>query len=89
MRYANDGAHSYKLPNVLIGMEMRLHGEHRENGVVVCSGAVNVKIAGSIWSNPLSYAGIGGLVIAGGMLFVAGRPAFHKIWTYYDEPDPG
>ncbi len=83
-RYANEGVHSYDLPSVLIGIEMRLHGEHRENGVVVCSGEVNVKIAGSIWSNPLAFADLGLLVISAGMLFFAGRPVFKKVWAYED-----
>jgi hypothetical protein len=67
---------------------MRLHGEHRENNVVVCSGAVKVKIAGSVWSNPLSYAAIGLLVISAGMLFFAGKPVVTKIWAYEDA-NPG
>jgi hypothetical protein len=83
-RYANEGEYSYDLPSVLIGIEMRLHGEHRENDVVVCSGEVNVKIIGSVWSNPLSYAAIGVLVLSAGMLFFAGRPVFRKIWAYED-----
>ena len=88
VRYANEGEHSYDLPSVLIGIEMRLHGEHRENNVVVCSGEVGVMIIGSVWSNPLSYGGIGLLVISAGMLFFAGRPVFRKIWAYEDA-NPG
>jgi hypothetical protein len=84
VRYANEGEHSYDLPSVLIGIEMRLHGEHRENNVVVCSGEVNVKIIGSVWSNPLSYGAIGLLVISAGMLFFAGKPVVTKIWAYED-----
>jgi hypothetical protein len=88
VRYANEGEHSYDLPSVLIGIEMKLHGEHRENNAVVCSGSVFVKIAGSIWSNPLVYGDLGLLVISGGMLFFAGRPVLKKIWAYEDE-NPG
>src|SRR5579864_4492284 len=38
VRYANTGAHKYNLPSFLSGIEMRLHGQHSENGKVVCSG---------------------------------------------------
>jgi hypothetical protein len=88
VRYANEGEHSYDLPSVLIGIEMKLHGEHRENGAVVCSGSVFVKVTGSVWSNPLVYGALGLLVISGGMLFFAGRPVFTKIQAYEDE-NPG
>jgi hypothetical protein len=88
VRYANEGEHSYDLPSVLTGIKMKLRGEHRENDAVVCSGSVYVKIAGSVWSNPLSYAAIGLLVISAVMLFFAGKPVFKKFWAYEDA-NPG
>jgi hypothetical protein len=88
VRYANEGEHTYNLPSVLIGIEMRLHGEHRENNVVVCSGEVNVKVAGSIWSNPLTFADLGLLVISAAILYFAGKPVFKKNWAYEDA-NPG
>lgn len=84
VRYANEGEHKYNFPSVLTGIKMKLHGEHRENGSVLCSGSVYVKIAGSVWSNPLAYAALGLLVISAGMLFFAGKPVFKKIWAYED-----
>lgn len=88
VRYANEGEHAYDLPSVLVGVTMRLHGEHRENGTVRCSGSVYVKVAGSVWSNPLSYGSLGLLAISGGALVFAGRPVFRKKWAYEDR-NPG
>ena len=57
IRYANEGEEDYDLPSVLIGVEMLLHGEHREDGEVVCSGEVIVKVEGDATDNPLLYVG--------------------------------
>jgi hypothetical protein len=88
VRYANAGEHAYDLPSFLVGVKMRLHGEHRENGVVRCSGSVYVKVAGSAWSNPLSYGSLGVLAISAGVLLFAGRPVFRKQWAFEDR-NPG
>ena len=88
VRYANAGEHAYDLPKLLVGVKMRLHGEHRENGVVRCSGSVYVKVAGSVWSNPLSYGSLGVLAISAGVLVFAGRPVFRKQWAFEDR-NPG
>ena len=84
VRYANEGEHAYDLPSVLLGVKLRLHGEHRENGTVLCSGSVYVKVTGSVWSNPLSYGSLGLLAISGGALLFAGRPVFRKKWAFED-----
>ena len=84
VRYANAGEHAYDLPSVLVGVKMRLHGEHRENGAVRCSGSVYVKVKGSVWSNPLSYGSLGALTISGGVLLFAGRPVFRKKRAFED-----
>lgn len=84
VRYANQGEHAYHLPNVLVGVKMRLHGEHRENGVVRCAGSVYVQVSGSVWSNPLAYGSLGLLTISAGLLVFAGRPVFRKRWAFED-----
>jgi hypothetical protein len=37
---------------------MQLSGEHSEGGAEVCSGSVGVVVAGSPWSNPLTYGAL-------------------------------
>ena len=88
VRYANEGEHSYDLPKVLVGVKMKLSGFHKENGKVVCSGSVYVKVAGKPLDNPLAWVAIGGLVISGGLLLFAGKPVFKKIYAYEDS-NPG
>lgn len=72
-KYGNSGTHEYDLPNVASGVTLRLHGEHRENGTLVCSGAINLQIEGSGFDNPLSFVGIGGMVLTGAGVVFAGR----------------
>lgn len=84
VRYANEGEHKYDLPSVLIGIKMRLHGFHKENGKLTCSGSVYVKVEGSAFKNPLAWGAVGGLVISGGVLLYAGRPVFKKIYAFED-----
>ena len=81
VRYANTGRHKYDLPSVLKGIKMKLHGEHSESGRLACSGSVYVEVSGT---SPLLWGGVGMLVIAGGMLFFAGRPVFRKLWAFED-----
>ncbi|GEM_PF-3095101 len=83
--YANEGEHKYDLPSFLVGIKMKLHGSHSENGKVVCSGSVYVKVKGSAVSNPLFWAGVALTVIAGGAFFFAGRPVFTKVRPTYDD----
>ena len=74
----NQGAHDYDVPSVLVGIEIPLRGHHSENGTEVCSGDVIVKVKGSATSNPLTWGGIGGLAISGGLLYYAGRPVVRR-----------
>lgn len=73
VRAANTGDHDYDLPKFLIGIEMTLHGEHREDGEVVCSGSVGLVVDGDPMDNPLAFAGLGGMVVFGAGLALAGR----------------
>jgi hypothetical protein len=72
-RAANTGDHEYDLPDVLIGIEMTLSGEHREAGEVVCSGSVTLVVEGEPLDNPLGIAGLVGTVVFGLGLVVSGR----------------
>ncbi len=89
-RYANNGKHSYDLPSFLVGVEMTLHGDHAENGTVVCSGSVRVKIAGSATKNPLFW---GGLVVAAiaflGMVASGMAKPFTKDVLSFEDINPG
>jgi hypothetical protein len=73
--YGNSGTHDYDLPSVLIGVKMRLEGEHRENGEVVCAGSVYVQVEGSPFKNPLTFVGLAGMLLSGGVLVLAGKVA--------------
>jgi len=89
VRAANAGKHSYNLPSVLTGVKLKVHGVHRDAGVVTCEGSVFVKVAGSATSNPLLFAGIGGMVLFGGLLLFAGRPVFTKVAPAFEDVNPG
>lgn len=89
VRYANEGEHKYDLPSVLVGIKMRLHGEHRENGKVTCSGAVYVQVKGSAMENPLTWGALAGLVVSGGALLFAGKPVFKKVAPAFEDINPG
>ncbi len=75
VKYANEGLRPYDLPGILGGVKMRLHGEHRDDGVVACSGTINVKVAGSPLTNPMTYVALGLLLMSGAGLVGAGRQA--------------
>lgn len=89
VRAANEGTHSYDLPELVIGIEMALHGAHRENGSEVCSGSVNVVVDGGAFDNPLAYAGLAGMVISGAALAFAGRATFTKVAPTFEDVNPG
>lgn len=72
-RAANTGEYDYDLPDVVIGIELPLSGAHREDGTEVCSGSVNVLVTGGTFANPLSYAGLVGLLLSAIALAFAGR----------------
>lgn len=69
---ANDGSYDYDLPDLLVGVKLPLRGHHTEESVT-CAGHVVVQVEGAATENPLTWGGIGGLVIGGGMLVFAGR----------------
>jgi hypothetical protein len=75
VKYANEGLRPYNLPAILGGVKMRLHGEHRDDDLVACSGAVNIQVAGSPLKNPLTYVTLGLLLMSGAGLVGAGRQA--------------
>ena len=75
VKYANEGLRPYNLPAILSGVKMRLHGEHRDDGLVACSGSVNVQVAGSPLTNPMTYVALGLLLMSGAGLVGAGRRA--------------
>lgn len=89
VRAANAGDHDYKLPDVLIGIEMTLHGEHREDGEVVCSGSVSVVVEGDPMDNPLAIPGIAGMVLFGAGMLLSGRASFSPAGPSFEEVNPG
>jgi hypothetical protein len=56
--YANSGVYSYDLPSVLVGPKFTVFGHHAEKGVVVCTGSIDVQLAGSKWKNPAFIASL-------------------------------
>jgi hypothetical protein len=89
VRYANEGTHEYDLPSILGGIEMRLHGAHRENGEEVCSGEVRVKVEGDAFDNPLAFAGLGGVAVSAVLLGLAGRARFTKVAPAFEDVNVG
>lgn len=75
VKYANEGLRPYDLPGILGGVRMRLHGEHRDDGLVACAGSINVRVAGSPLANPMTYVALGLLLMSGAGLVGAGRQA--------------
>ena len=57
-RYANAGIYTYDLPAVLVGPKFTVFGHHSERGTVVCTGTIDVRIAGSKWKNPALIASL-------------------------------
>ncbi|MGQ0432512.1 MAG: hypothetical protein ACT452_08920 [Microthrixaceae bacterium] len=78
VKYANKGNKKYDLPDVLLNVKIRLHGEHREapEGSAafkkVCGGSVYVQAKGATFSNPLSIASAVGMLLSGAGLVSAG-----------------
>ena len=71
--YGDADTYDYKLPSVLVGVEMLLHGTHSENGQEVCSGEVILRIDGDTFENPMTFVGIAGSVVSFAVLLLAGR----------------
>jgi hypothetical protein len=55
---ANNGIYTYDLPSVLVGPKFTVFGHHAEKGVVVCTGSIDVQLAGSKWKNPAFIASL-------------------------------
>lgn len=78
VKYANEGNKKYDLPDVLLNVKIRLHGEHREAPegsaafTKVCGGSVYVQAKGGTFSNPLSIASAVGMLLSGAGLVSAG-----------------
>jgi hypothetical protein len=56
--YANSGVYTYDLPAVMVGPKFTVFGHHTERGTVVCTGSIDVQIAGSRWKNPAFIASL-------------------------------
>lgn len=85
-RYANQGEHTYDLPKALAGVKLKLKGFHKENGKLVCSGSVYVKIKGT---SPLKPIAVAGLVLSGAVLLLAGKPVFRKTAPAFEDINRG
>ena len=87
MRAANSGDHHYNVPSVLVGVQMKLSGEHSDAGKLTCKGSVYVEITGG--TNPLKLVGLGGMAVTFLALVAAGRPAFIKVRPAFEDVNPG
>jgi hypothetical protein len=69
----NEGDKTYNLPKTIPrGVEFEVSGQHSEDGQVVCSGTVKVKVQGGPFDSPLAPVALGGTVISGIGLVMAG-----------------
>jgi hypothetical protein len=69
----NSDEKSYDLPSAVPrGVEFEVTGHHSEDGEVVCSGTVKVKVEGGAFDSPIAPVGIAGTVISGVGLALAG-----------------
>src|SRR3954449_12750267 len=76
----NQGDKSYDLPSLIPrGVEFEVKGQHSEDGEVVCTGTVTVKVEGSAFDSPLTPVALAGTAISGVGLVLAGRPALSKL----------
>jgi hypothetical protein len=73
VKEVTSGRHKYDLPFVFKGVKMKVSGHHDDGGKRLCSGSVYVQVEGSALSNPLTWAGIVGLVLSALGLAWAGR----------------
>jgi len=56
-KYANAGIYTYDLPSVLVGPKFTVFGSHKEKAIV-CTGTIDVQLAGSKWKNPALIASL-------------------------------
>jgi len=76
----NDGVKKYDLPSMIPrGVEFEVNGQHSEDGEVVCTGTVKVKVEGGAFDSPLAPVALGGTVLSGVGLVLAGRPVLSKL----------
>ena len=69
----NSGDKKYDLPSAVPrGVEFEVSGQHSEDGSVVCSGTVKVKVEGGAFDSPMAPVGIAGTVVSGVGLALAG-----------------
>jgi hypothetical protein len=83
-KVVNEGEHEYDFPSVLAGVKVPVRGEHFEGSQLYCSGSAKVQFEGSLTDNPAALAGLGGLVVSGGLLLYSGKPVVKKLWAYED-----
>jgi hypothetical protein len=78
VKYANDGQHEYDVPDLLLNVKIRLHGEHREAPegssafTTVCRGSVYLQVQGGTFANPLAIGALVAMLASGGGLIAAG-----------------
>lgn len=73
-RTARSDTTDYSLPSVTPrNVELRVYGEHRENGAVFCSGATNVKIAGGMFGSPIAIVSVVALLLSAAGLALSGK----------------
>lgn len=77
----NRGEEEYDLPSLIPrGVEFKVYGEHNDQGVS-CDFSVRVKVEGSAFDTPLTYGSVVLTLGSAGLLALAGRPRFKKIWV--------
>lgn len=73
IKTSNSGVKTYSFGKIAANVKATVAGYHDDAGHLTCSGSVNVQFDGSTFSNPLSFAAIGGIVVFGFGLLVSGR----------------
>jgi hypothetical protein len=59
------GTANWDLPAALPrGVEMKVTGVHRENGVAVCEGTVLIKLEGGMFDSPVGYIAVAGTLLS-------------------------
>lgn len=75
-----NGVEEYELPSLTPrGITFKVQGTHTEDGGLVCTGYVNLQVAGSKLSNPIIYAAIAATVAAGAAFAALLVPVFRRV----------
>jgi hypothetical protein len=75
-RIANNGVEEYSLPAITPrGVEIKVFGEHWENGTLFCSGSATIKVEGSPFSTPVTPVALVALLGSLALSFLASRKA--------------